>query len=78
MGKRGKACSCMVIGAWAGVSWGKGSGWREEDAPVLRGGNGISKGYDGWRNETEGKMEDVCSWLISSISCDVEGIWLEV
>jgi hypothetical protein len=35
LGRRREACSGMVVGAWAGVSRGEGSGWREEDAPVL-------------------------------------------
>jgi hypothetical protein len=35
LGGRWETCSGVVVGAWAGVSRGEGSGGREEDAPVL-------------------------------------------
>jgi hypothetical protein len=45
LSRRWEACSGVVVGAWAGVSRGEGSGRREEDAPVLaRRENGVSKG----------------------------------
>jgi len=80
LSRRREACSGVVVGAWAGVSWREGRGGCEEDAPALeRRKRGLVKvmmsGKIGMKRRSREKY--VCSWLISSISCDIEGIWLE-